>query len=169
MPCLNGSFVPGFVDGLHGHDVCFPHFFDCVVNQPAGNPVPPELLVDIHCIDDADSPGFDDGGDGFPLVHAADEESRHAFLVIIAGGDVPDARQRREIDEVLAERLIQVGLKEVGWDRADLRRRAKGDAVKVAIARRLRRETPMTRSWIAQRLHMGSTSYLSSLLAHDDS
>jgi hypothetical protein len=72
------------------------------------------------------------------------------------------------IDQVLAERLIQVGLKEVGWDSADLRRRAKGDVVKVAIAWRLRRETPMTRNWIAQRLHMGSTSYLSSLLAHDE-
>lgn len=105
--------------------------------------------------------GWNVGAEDF-ADRLADKLARGARVGVRAG-------ERREIDEVLAERLIQVGLKEVGWDRADLRRRAKGDVVKVAIARRLRRETPMTRSWIAQRLHMGSTSYLSSLLAHDDS
>jgi putative transposase len=79
------------------------------------------------------------------------------------------AAERREIDQIMAERLVWAGLKEAGWQPADLKRRSKGDPVKVEIARRLRRETPMTRSWIARRLHMGTTSYLSSLLSHDDS
>jgi hypothetical protein len=32
------------------------------------------------------------------------------------------------------------------------------------MARRVRRETPLTRHWIAQRLQMGSASYVSHLL-----
>jgi hypothetical protein len=75
------------------------------------------------------------------------------------------ARERRETDEALAERLLQAGLKEAGWTVEELQRRPKGDAVKVAIAHRLRTQTPMTRPWIAMRLHMGSASYLSSLLS----
>src|SRR5205814_7858214 len=43
--------------------------------------------------------------------------------------------------------------------------RAKGDAVKVALARRLRAQRPMTRPWIAKRLGMGSASYVSALLS----
>jgi hypothetical protein len=89
----------------------------------------------------------------------------------LARGDQPGVRagERREIDQVMAERLIRAELTEAAWQPADLKRRAKGDPVKVKIARRLRRETPMTRSWIAQRLHMGSISYLCSLLPRDDS
>lgn len=89
----------------------------------------------------------------------------------LARGDRPGVRagERREIDQAMAERLIRAELTEAAWQPADLKRRAKGDPVKVKIARRLRRETPMTRSWIAQRLHMGSISYLCSLLPRDDS
>lgn len=43
-----------------------------------------------------------------------------------------------------------------GWDEGDLGTRRKGDAVKVALARRLRGQTPMTRDWIAKRVAMGS-------------
>ncbi len=75
------------------------------------------------------------------------------------------ARERRETDEALAERLVQAGLKEAGWTVAELKGRAKGDAVKVALAHRLRAQTPMTRPWIAKRLHMGSASYVSALLS----
>jgi len=45
--------------------------------------------------------------------------------------------------------------------------RSKGDAQKVALAMHLRKETPMTRSWIAQRLVMGSASYISLLTAKE--
>ena len=47
--------------------------------------------------------------------------------------------------------------------RLKLAARAKGDAEKATLAVRLRRETPMTRAWIAQRLSMGSASYVSHL------
>ena len=39
--------------------------------------------------------------------------------------------------------------------------------VKVALARRLRRETTMSLKWIAQRLGMGSWKYLSHLLSEE--
>jgi hypothetical protein len=76
--------------------------------------------------------------------------------------------KEREVDEILAERLAQDCLRAVGWSVAELRRSRKGDAVKVEIARQLRTHTPMTRQWIARRLHMGSSGYLSNLLGHDD-
>ena len=79
------------------------------------------------------------------------------------------ARERRETDEALAERLVQMGLKEAGWTGVELTMRAKGHAVKIALARRLRAQTPMTRSWIANRLDMGSASYVSALLKSVDS
>jgi len=80
------------------------------------------------------------------------------------GREGEGARERRELDEVLAERLVESALREAGWSKQELRRRRKGDPIKVAIARRLRVNTPMTRKWIAVRLHMGTASYLSSLL-----
>ena len=39
---------------------------------------------------------------------------------------------------------------------------------KVSLARRLRCETPMTRQWIADHLHIGSASYISHLLRPPD-
>lgn len=75
------------------------------------------------------------------------------------------AAERRETDQALAERLVREGLSGAGWEESELVRRAKGDRVKVAIARRLRANTPMTRRWIAERLKMGGASYLSALLA----
>ena len=78
------------------------------------------------------------------------------------------ARAEREVDEILAERLVKDCLRTVGWGLAELEGSAKGDPVKVEMARQLRAQTPMTRRWIAQRLRMGSTGYLSSLLGHDD-
>ncbi|MEY2507595.1 MAG: REP-associated tyrosine transposase [Verrucomicrobiota bacterium] len=74
----------------------------------------------------------------------------------------------RAVDETLAERLARDCLRAVGWSLADLRRARKGDPVKVAIAQRLRAQTPMTRRWIAERLQMGSCGYLSNLLKVDD-
>jgi putative transposase len=76
------------------------------------------------------------------------------------------ARGRQEIDHVLAERLAQDCLRAVGWSLRDLEKNAKGDAIKVEIARQLRTHTPMTRHWIAQRLRMGSAGYLSQLLGN---
>ena len=46
----------------------------------------------------------------------------------------------------------------------DLARRPKGDARKVRIAERLRRETTMTLAWIGDRLYMGAPGHVSCLL-----
>jgi hypothetical protein len=48
------------------------------------------------------------------------------------------------------------GLKGLQWKEADLRRRAKSDPGRLALAVRLRRETMMTIEQIADRLQMGS-------------
>ena len=44
------------------------------------------------------------------------------------------------------------------------RRRRKGDAGKVKLARRLRGETTMTLAWIARRLKMGAWTYVANLI-----
>jgi hypothetical protein len=46
----------------------------------------------------------------------------------------------------------------------DLDRRRKGDAEKLRIALRLRKERTMTLAWIAQRVPMGTRGYLAWLL-----
>ena len=50
------------------------------------------------------------------------------------------------------------------WTEGDWEQRAKGDPVKVAVAARLRRQTPMTHKWIAHRLHMGAWTHLNKRL-----
>ena len=75
------------------------------------------------------------------------------------------ARERRETDEALAERMVWEALAQAGLGTQDLLRAAKSAPWKVALARQLRTQTPMTRRWIADRLHMGSPSYLSALLS----
>ncbi|HSY18448.1 MAG TPA: transposase [Candidatus Acidoferrales bacterium] len=72
--------------------------------------------------------------------------------------------ERRETAEALAERLVQAELKWLRWQEADLGRRTKGDAAKVALALRLRAETVMTVPWIAERLAMGTAGYVNHLL-----
>ena len=57
-----------------------------------------------------------------------------------------------------ARRIIAEELAKLGWDEADLDQRRKGDAGKVRIARRLRRDTTVSKRWIAQQLAMGSVS-----------
>lgn len=52
--------------------------------------------------------------------------------------------ERRKIREARDRRLVQEGLRELGWTKAELSRRAKGDKFKVSPARRLRPETTMT-------------------------
>ena len=45
-------------------------------------------------------------------------------------------------------------LKRLGWTKAKLKRRGKGDASKVTLAQRLREETTVSVRWIAESLHM---------------
>ena len=81
-----------------------------------------------------------------------------------AGASGERAAERHETDEQLALRIVREALAEAGIAEAELLALPKGDPRKVAIASRLRAETPMTRLWIAARLAMGSASYLSALL-----
>jgi REP element-mobilizing transposase RayT len=72
--------------------------------------------------------------------------------------------ERLESAEAQSEEIVKEELKRRRWRDEDLGRRAKGDAVKVALAARLRAETVMTVKWIAERLQMGSPGYVNLLL-----
>jgi putative transposase len=70
----------------------------------------------------------------------------------------------RESAEAKAERMVVEELKRRWWDASTLAARRKGEAVKIAMARRLREETTMTLAWIAERLSMGAKTHLAPLL-----
>ena len=72
--------------------------------------------------------------------------------------------QRRETDEQKAERILHEELAKLGWDESQLQGRRKGHRIKVSRAKLLREKTTMSLKWIAQRLHMGSWTYVSNLL-----
>lgn len=61
----------------------------------------------------------------------------------------------RESDEQKGERLTRAMLRAAGWTETELRKHRKGDKKKVRMAVRLREETTMSWSWIAERLAMG--------------
>jgi hypothetical protein len=63
---------------------------------------------------------------------------------------------KRESAEAKAQRIIGEELKRLGWPETDLKQRPKRDPSKLAVAARLRRETTLTLSAIAVRLHLGS-------------
>jgi hypothetical protein len=68
-----------------------------------------------------------------------------------------------------AERIIREGLAALGGNADDLRRHRKSHASKARIAERLRRETTMTLSWIAEQLCMGSGGHVSHLFYRNKS
>ena len=72
--------------------------------------------------------------------------------------------ERREGAEALAEGIVEQEIARRGWGSGELDRRAKGDKDKLAIAERLRPETTVPVSWIAERLEMGTRGYLHHLL-----
>ncbi|MCG3148107.1 MAG: hypothetical protein PCFJNLEI_01549 [Verrucomicrobiae bacterium] len=80
-------------------------------------------------------------------------------------GEQHAAGHRHETSEAHGERLVQEELKRRGWSEAELKRRAKGDAQKVQIARRLRAETTMSLKWIAARLQMDVWTHVSDRLS----
>ena len=81
----------------------------------------------------------------------------------VSTNEAHPSRERDETEQVKALRIVQEELMRLGWTKAELRRRRKGDARRIRIALRLRRETTMTLSWIAQRLMMETRTYLSHL------
>jgi hypothetical protein len=70
----------------------------------------------------------------------------------------------RESAQEKANRIVAQELRKLRWGEAELSQRRKGDPAKLRMALRLRRETTMTLSWIAQRLHMGARTHLSHLI-----
>ena len=74
------------------------------------------------------------------------------------------SRERSQTDEQKAEGIIRAGLARIGWRNEELRKRRKSDPHKVKLARELRAQTSMSLKWIAQRLEMGSWTYVSNLL-----
>ena len=78
---------------------------------------------------------------------------------------VQRGEERRETDEQKAESIVAGELKRHGWKESELGLRPKADKVKIAMAKRLRKETTMTLKWIAARLQMGSWTYVFNLLS----
>lgn len=72
--------------------------------------------------------------------------------------------ERQESAEQHAEGIVVKEMQRRRWKEAELERRAKGDAGKVAIAKRLRKESAVTVKWIAARLQMGAPGYVNHLL-----
>jgi hypothetical protein len=73
--------------------------------------------------------------------------------------------QRERKARIGALRLLQEEMGRAGWGEEALRQARKGDARKVRLAARLRKETAMSLKWIARRLAMGSWTHVSNLLA----
>ena len=73
---------------------------------------------------------------------------------------------RAESEQGKALRIIGDEMEALGWTATDLSRRRKGDPKKIAIARRLRKETAVTAKWIAEALSMGSSAYVRNRLYH---
>lgn len=92
----------------------------------------------------------------------------HPTTALIAPQNGPaQARSLKDVGptgEHKAQRILREELQRLGWAKADLPQRRKGDPGKVVAARRLRQETTMSLKWIAQRLSMGSWTYVSNLL-----
>src|SRR5262245_38049131 len=75
MPRTGGSVVPRFVNRFNCDGICVSHGLNRMVNELGADSLTAKLLRDIHCIDNANPPRFDNGGDGFPVVDTRSEES----------------------------------------------------------------------------------------------
>jgi putative transposase len=95
-----------------------------------------------------------------------DEEFRQELLAQMESklGRHHGGAERQESDTGRAQRVLAEEMKRRGWKQEDLTKRRKGDAEKVKLAARLRRETTMTLDWIAQELNMGATGYAAQCL-----
>ena len=95
------------------------------------------------------------------------ETFRQELLAQAEGKAGPNhyAGRRQESSEAKARRIVAEELRRMGWRPGEMGKRLKADPDKVRIARRLRGETTMTLKWIAERLRMGSWTYLSNNLA----
>ena len=90
------------------------------------------------------------------------EAFRKELLAAASGRAGPNhyGAAKRESDLAKAERLVAGRAGGTGLAEEDLARRLKGDKEKVKLARQLRKETTVTLAWVAQRLRMGSWTYV---------
>ena len=79
-------------------------------------------------------------------------------------GESQTRREQHESMEARAQVIIAEALKKAGWSEQRLAKERKGHPVKVEIARRLRQKTTMSLKWTAERLKMGTWTYLNLLL-----
>lgn len=98
------------------------------------------------------------------------EEFRQELLAQVSEQASPrhTGEDVRQSAQAKAERIIQEELARLGWAVQDLRGHRKGDGRKVRIAARLRRETTMTLTGIAERLQMGAPGHVACLLYRSD-
>ena len=94
------------------------------------------------------------------------EASRQELLAAVSERVGPShygaARQETAVKK--AERVVKKQTERLSWDEDALWGHPKGHGAKVRLARRLRQETTLSLKWIAQRLQMGSWTYVSNLL-----
>ncbi len=95
-----------------------------------------------------------------------DEAFRRELLEQVQVGPGPShyGEVLMEAVELKAQRLLQEGLRKLGWSEQDLAQKRKGDEGKVKLALELRNNTTMPLEWIAGRLQMGTRGYLTWLL-----
>ena len=74
------------------------------------------------------------------------------------------ASERHETDLQRAERIISKELAKISWQETELAHHRKGDPHKIKIAQCLRAQTPLSLSWIATRLGIGTRNHLAFLL-----
>lgn len=79
-------------------------------------------------------------------------------------GEHHAGRLRHESAAAKGERIVGEELRRASWKEGDLKKAPKGDAVKLVIAQRLRKETTLTIREIAKRLEMGSWKSLNNRL-----
>jgi putative transposase len=113
--------------------------------------------------------GSDDGQEYKPLARGwchGSESFRKTLLAQMSqhAGAEHYGEEIRESAEEKANRVLGEELKKLAWRPEDLARRRKGAPEKVQLALRLRQETTMTLSWIAERLRMGTKTHLAHLL-----
>ncbi len=112
----------------------------------------------------------EEGGSDYPSMRRGwclgSEEFREERLAAAVERAGPNhyGADRQEAGEQKAQRIVLEEMKRLGWKEEELHQRRKGDKGKVVAARRLRQETAMSLKWIAQRLHMGSWTYVSNLV-----
>ncbi|MEI7730715.1 MAG: transposase [Verrucomicrobiota bacterium] len=91
-------------------------------------------------------------------------EFRYHLLKLAQNPEAGFTVPRKEAGPVKAEEMLAQQLAALGWTEQDLKTRAKGDPVKISLARRLREETTVSLKWVANRLRLGTWTYLANNL-----